>query len=383
MKIQTIFGLLFLSVLLSGCGDGQKDSGLDFQIKLKEVPSEASKLLTASLHNLSAPGGISIATGPSTISDFSCFAVNITGDGIASNGRLGNGCTISGRFLTTGVGYITEPVTRGTTINADVPSGPARRIDAYGVYPPDSNCGGSGGTSNGGYFLGSQTIDLLKSTSVTIPIAYNGVAGADVTCTNTNNSFSPVTLVVDILNVNGMYYGTSCQQSTSLSATGPGPGVSLGDTALTVGTDKPKLASQDSSLDMTECTSASTFDTAVVNYSFGLGALNVSQAASLTVNWVGQLGYYAGSCNGATAPSGVLAGSESPGVEIWNANAGQWQVVGSTIAASTSLSRTATFSTPGFFTVGNTIYIRVVGSKASTVGYCSTIQTDFISLSVQ
>jgi hypothetical protein len=135
--------------------------------------------------------------GPSTTSDFSCFAVNVTGAGVTAQVAQLQNCTTTGRMQSTGIGMISKTVPLGVPIVLNnVPSGRARTIDVYGVFPPPNDCtgatgssGGSGGDGGGsGYFLGTQTLDLTADTSATIGINYTG-SPADVTCKGNSASY--------------------------------------------------------------------------------------------------------------------------------------------------------------------------------------------------
>src|SRR5206468_2478021 len=70
---------------------------------------------------------LTLNTAPSALSDFDCFAVNVTGDGIAPDPRVsctdGDGPAILGGFVPAGE----------SSIDLDVPSGPARTIKVMGV----------------------------------------------------------------------------------------------------------------------------------------------------------------------------------------------------------------------------------------------------------
>src|SRR5581483_7220499 len=73
----------------------------------------------------------SLAGSPSTTSDFTCFAVNVTGEGIPSNSSFLQGCSSSSNFHGVGPGIISNTVPKGSTIDLNVPSGPSRNIDVY------------------------------------------------------------------------------------------------------------------------------------------------------------------------------------------------------------------------------------------------------------
>lgn len=186
--------------LLAACSlDVPKhDGGGSLKIKVEDV--DQPKLDSAALiDQLSALWknslGLAMLTGPSVTSDFTCFAANVTGEGIASLSSKLQGCTSPSNMRGVGVGAISDTVPRGGTIQLDITSGKNRTIDVYGVFPPDQGCGASSGSSgssgstggNGGYFLGRVVRDIGADTSVTVPISYGGGA-ADVTCTGGGNN---------------------------------------------------------------------------------------------------------------------------------------------------------------------------------------------------
>ncbi len=180
------FGLLAVTTLVfvaTGCSFERPAKNPSLTIKLED--HQAPKLLLASPQELWESATM-LATTPSTISDFSCFTVNVTGQGINPSVNM-VGCTLSSDPSGGGFGAVARPVNRGTPIELDVTGGPSRRVDVYGVFPPTNECqatGASGGGDNSqGYFVGTQTLDLGDSKEITIGTSYAGGAG-NITCTN-------------------------------------------------------------------------------------------------------------------------------------------------------------------------------------------------------
>lgn len=120
-------------------------------------------------------GEFSLLATPTVTADFACFTLNVTGGGIAP--RLPQGaynCQTPLNFQGRGQGIVVPPFRRGTATQLDLPAGPGRTIDVWGLYPPASECGlGESQGPSAGYFLGGVTRDILESTSVTIPISYS------------------------------------------------------------------------------------------------------------------------------------------------------------------------------------------------------------------
>lgn len=173
------------ALLASSCSlDVDKRSGGSLKITLDESAAQAidASPLAVFWRSTETSSPVRVLTTPSTINDFNCFAVNVTGSGISSASSKLDGCVSPNNMDGTGGGIITEEVPRGRSIEAMVPSGLKRRINVYGVYPGHCTSTGGDSGSDGGYYLGGVTKDLDQDASVTIPISYSG-AGPSVTCT--------------------------------------------------------------------------------------------------------------------------------------------------------------------------------------------------------
>ncbi|GEM_PF-1811005 len=176
-----------------------KWSGSGLRIILEEQPQNT---LITNLHNTFNTFAPTI-DAPTSISDFNCFAVNVTGEGIQSNPDALSDCSSTDNFAGVGVGIVSKGLfSRGQSITLDIPAGPKRNIDVYGIYPPANDCpggasGASGSSSDSGYFLGRATRDLSEPATVVIPISYSG-ASATITCTEPtpNSSGSSTSMAV-------------------------------------------------------------------------------------------------------------------------------------------------------------------------------------------
>ncbi len=161
-----IAALLVGSFIFSGCSLERKN--ID---GIKVVLDRSAERLASEMSLLASP------TSPTTIGDFSCYLLNVTGNGIPE-GAL-SGCTPSGNFQGRGVGFTSLP-TKGNVIPVQVPLGDVRTFDVYGLFPPTGTCMSEssdvGATS--GYFLGNAVSDLVASLTVNIPVAFNGGASA-------------------------------------------------------------------------------------------------------------------------------------------------------------------------------------------------------------
>ena len=190
--MKRISCLLSLCILVAtGCSlKNETGPGNSLSIRLEESAEQVieSSPLSAFYKlptNQSHLTDVFTLTVPSTINDFSCFVANVTGVGVPSESEDLNDCVIADNMNGVGAGTFSEDFGRGQVTTVEVPSGPARRIDIYGIYP--GGCGGGGGGggggSDGGYYLGGVTQNLEGGESVVVPISYSG-RPASVTCTD-------------------------------------------------------------------------------------------------------------------------------------------------------------------------------------------------------
>ena len=140
----------------SGCSleVPSKGKGLSIRLEDRQAPLPAN-LLLASPQAIWDSAALLAAT-PTVISDFNCFTVNVTGQGVAPSVSMA-GCTLTNDPAGAGFGAVASPVARGTPIELDLAAGTNRRIDVYGIFPPTKECAaGSSGSSNAnsqGYFV--------------------------------------------------------------------------------------------------------------------------------------------------------------------------------------------------------------------------------------
>lgn len=174
--------------LLAACSpDAKRGDGLRIVLQdPAKAGAEATRSLMSALGMVesSSVSALALST-PSTIGDFNCFALNITGTGILPIVSL-QGCTIGDNFAGKGPGIIVDPRPRGTVYELSIPAGNGRNIDVFGTYPAGSDCQGSGSDGQGAYLVGRKTVDLLEDSTVTIPISYGGAA-ANFVCTGSDS----------------------------------------------------------------------------------------------------------------------------------------------------------------------------------------------------
>jgi hypothetical protein len=181
-------GLIALALQVAGCSFSvphQKGNSVKILIDDSNANAAAAAPLFNSFEALTSHFGTFAA--PTSTADFSCFAVNVTGQNIGADGTKLQNCTSVTGFHGVGQGKFSSPTARGTPMEVDVSAGQNRTIDVYGVYPPSSECGATqnpngGGTGGGGYFLGRVTQALAQDSVVTVPIVYAGGA-PEIVCT--------------------------------------------------------------------------------------------------------------------------------------------------------------------------------------------------------
>lgn len=190
--------VLLASLSSTGCSLDVPPHGGGSNISIDLHDTGKSSSLAGAFESLSSGTIRILAAGPTSLSDFGCFAANIAGSGIpADSGGQIQGCQVASNIT---VGFIPNPVAAGTSINAVVPGGPARTIYAFGIYP-SNNCpqshggstGGSGSSGGGGYLLGQVTQDIFADTSITVPVTVTAGATPAVTCSNNNGGGSGCT----------------------------------------------------------------------------------------------------------------------------------------------------------------------------------------------
>ncbi|MBI3557110.1 MAG: beta-propeller fold lactonase family protein, partial [Deltaproteobacteria bacterium] len=123
-----------------------------------------------------------ILSGPSSTSDFNCFAVNVTGVNIDANNRFASGCSSADNMHGRGSGLVSSAAARGATIELDLTAGIDRGIDVYGFFPTPTMCGGPATGNFTGYFLGGVTQSIVQNATITVPITFSSTTPQDLTC---------------------------------------------------------------------------------------------------------------------------------------------------------------------------------------------------------
>ncbi len=189
MKVFTrAFPVLFVVIAagLSASCSMEAPKGNFFKIFIRDDSKTALNALSLMPH---LEDVAALATNPSSVSDFNCFTVNVTGAGVSANSPFA-GCSDSAGFNGRGLGVLAKPVPRGTGIEVDVPSGTSRHIDVIGIFPSVKECTGvETATNSQGYFIGGTNTDVSANLSVTIPVTYGGQDGT-MTCKGSGPSGS-------------------------------------------------------------------------------------------------------------------------------------------------------------------------------------------------
>jgi hypothetical protein len=146
----------------------------------------------------------------SSVADFDCYALNVTGPGIINDTRMG--CTNPETAMGMVAGFV--PVTQGV-IDMMVPAGPSRKIQVIGIQSNIScqildtllNTAGVNALTDMGvpYVIGTSVADVFEDTAVNITVAYDPNAIAFQNCGNSN---VPPTLAITTPN-NNSYINTS------------------------------------------------------------------------------------------------------------------------------------------------------------------------------
>lgn len=205
MKLMGILKLTVLTVILltsSACSMKDRSEVHSISVQLPQQWTNQSNS--------------NMLIGPiSTVADFDCYALNVTGPGINNDARMG--CTNPSTAMGIVAGFI--PVTDGR-IEMMVPAGPNRKIEVIGIQ---SNVGcqilGALLDANGvdalngmgtPYVIGSASTDLFDDASLDITVAYDSNAIAFQNCGNSN---VPAQVAVTTP-INGSYINNSNNTAT-------------------------------------------------------------------------------------------------------------------------------------------------------------------------
>lgn len=359
--------LLLLVFALTGCSFRPLTD--EFSNKLTIFLQDHSSLVSL----LQPPFNVQ---APATISDFDCFAVNITGPGVQVDSERFQGCSINGGAGAQTFGYFSDPFTRGSSISAEISAGPARRIDVYGVYPstgiPECGGSGSGGDEAAGYFVGSRTVDLKESMSVAVPVTFAAGTTASLNCDGNQGSNLHV-VNVDGTSANGRYW-SSCGDAATIASNNIPPSTSNVFTSP----DRTLISTLDSSFLYTECSYGG------VNFNISMtefivyGDLSTLQTYydTLTIKWVGAAGAYAAGCSN-SPPTGSGVGA-TPALEVYNDTSGLWETL-STIGTSVQTIEVSITNPAAYYDSATSgIWYRIVAGETNGAGNCSTVRTDYV-----
>lgn len=167
------------SVFFAGCSLSLPDKS-QLTTVVVNIPKDEARSANYLLNDGSR---FSTTAVPATLSGFDCFALSVSGEGIAGesvcNGRIQLGAT-------------TDFVAPGTSMTISVPAGKSRLIEVYGQYGNSGVCmtgdSHTGGTNSISVIkVGGTVIDLIADTSVTIGKSYDP-NGSGITCTDSGSA---------------------------------------------------------------------------------------------------------------------------------------------------------------------------------------------------
>lgn len=320
--------------------------------------------------------GPSIQT-PTSITNFNCFAVNVTGSSIPPNLNRLNGCSSTNNFGGSGVGRIEGLVARGQAVVMDVPSGSGHRIDVLGIYPQSGTCSGGGGGGGGGspsfsdtgeqygYVVGRATVDLLEPKSVTIPVSFSTGTPISLTCKDFEK-FIPAFNAP----ASGQIFEVGCVAAGSVASTAPGTGAQIVDASY------GPAVTEDGSLFLgTGCTTSSA--QFILEMRWNVSGQNITRFESLEILWKGQAGVVS-TCS--TAPTASTGATGQPAFQIYNFSTSTWESYSS--APGISLQTYSLYKSPvgQYVSSSGIVAARIVGGEVLSAGQCSVAQTDAVQL---
>jgi hypothetical protein len=367
-------------ILFAGCSMQSSErpaNTISIEVRDDSAPDSPATLFDA----LNGTPDFNILANPTVVSDFNCFAANITGEGITTIGQMDN-CTTPNNFNSRGMGVFSKPTGRGTPIQIEVPAGTNRSIDVYGIYPNTTECGGSTTSSStkSGYLLGSKLVDITENTNVIVPVSFTSGTTASITCTDTSTGGGGGGSSAQYLLLNGAG-ALACANFSSPPSIPAPTGVIIG-TAFTGG-ETSEATTLNSTMVVKECTSGGATQTQLVEYIFDASAYNLANYANVLVSWTGRSGNYPGACTGTPLQTFNAGGGE---IHFYRFNNG----AGSNLAARghqygevlDSKRSAQAYSTPANYAyTGQLFVVRIIGPSTSA-GACSTVSTDQIKLAL-
>ena len=198
LNVALVAFSVILGLGVMGCGKGASPSVSakillvppDSDAGWTKVPAVSSSLQSA--QSAKSANEISFITAPAALVDFSCFAVRVTGSGVAAT-PLVSSCSVVDSVKFGAEGYNSELFKDGAVVEFEIASGHNRKFDVYGIYPMNEACTSGAGADLlvGGYLLGSTTVDLVGETVVRIPISFTVADSATISCSY--DSIGPTT----------------------------------------------------------------------------------------------------------------------------------------------------------------------------------------------
>ncbi|HRK02813.1 MAG TPA: hypothetical protein PLH57_09120, partial [Oligoflexia bacterium] len=294
---------------------------------------------------------------PTQPSDFNCFAVNVTGDGITPSASIG-GCVSSDNFNGTGPGITSRHFLRGTAATIYVPAGDLRRVDVYGFYPSTPECGGSAGAVYSGYFVGSKSIKLAEGGDVSIPISYSG-ANASVSCSEPEVNLIPTHVRQRNTTSSVCTFNSSAPPTFPTPPSGP-----------IIGPSDTNYLVEDGNLNVSECDTAPT-ETMDIQFRFDATGLDLSTFGRMEVHWKGRGGTSGTGCNGSASQTLTTGGATA---WLYEVSTDSWIQIGSASGTSVQLQGGDFFQPLSRFVTSNYIFLRVVTPQLASG--CAIIHTD-------
>ncbi len=366
-----------------GCSmDNPAKLGGTFSIKIEDDVNAPKYFSLAQDLGLGVHGyGSHLFTaGPTTSGDFDCFHVNITGPGIISNHEIGPECTILDNLHGRGQGIVSrKPVRRGEYIDLDLLPGPGRRIDAYGVYPPEEECGGANNIAvdQKGYYMGGVDVDIRPNLQVTIPVTFQLDQPPSVACKNDLGLRLGSTNSPHIGYYNVFISGTSPWPAPSPTPT-PSPAITFSG-ADYAAVQYPDSQGGDVSTNFFFLNSTSYPGVTEVMISFNVTNLTLSDFSRFEANILATAGTATSGCNTQTFTGFIPSGF----VQVWNSSIGQWENIQSgTITSPYIQFFSQSFQNPDAYpqVYGGQKWIWIRTYVVQTSTGCRILKLDFASL---
>jgi len=193
-QTSLILFLVASFVLASGCSFGPPQSQ-SVTVTFPQASAEASRFGISHRRSTSS--------SPQSLNDFTCFAVNVSGSGIAPTPDSSFSCKVAGSALPSiFVGF--QP-TSGGSITVLVPAGPARTIQLLGIQTTNGTCPAAtdmlassseftSGKTTYPYQLGAATADITGDTMITLTASFSPkspvFAFGDGSCLSTTTATS-------------------------------------------------------------------------------------------------------------------------------------------------------------------------------------------------